>query len=172
MIPTGGIGILQHILYLFPTSLSAPALFWSYMSYPVGGFATDVTGAIAMLYLSLVVVCVPLAAVSLQAASGGVATSAKQAETFCQRAARTRRAAPRNAHPARRHPAASAALPLPRAAIPPMFAVRAAPLRPPPAFDETPMWRIVRPAIQRGSSFGAANRIVSVGRRKRTSHAD
>ena len=66
MIPTGGIGILQHILYLFPTSLSAPALFWSYTSYPVGGFATDVTGAIAMLYLSLVVVCVPLAAVSFR----------------------------------------------------------------------------------------------------------
>lgn len=66
MIPTGGIGILQHILYLFPTSLSAPALFWSYTSYPVGGFATDVIGAIAMLYLSLVVVCVPLAAVSFR----------------------------------------------------------------------------------------------------------
>ena len=66
MIPTGGIGILQHILYLFPTSLSAPALFWSYMSYPVGGFATDVIGAIAMLYLSLVIVCVPLAAVSFR----------------------------------------------------------------------------------------------------------
>ncbi len=66
MIPTGGIGILQHILCLFPTSLSAPALFWSYTSYPVGGFATDVIGAIAMLYLSLVVVCVPLAAVSFR----------------------------------------------------------------------------------------------------------
>lgn len=36
------------------------------MSYPVGGFATDVIGAIAMLYLSLVVVCVPLAAVSFR----------------------------------------------------------------------------------------------------------
>ncbi len=85
--------------------------------------------AIAMLYLSLVVVCVPLAAVSLQAASGGVATSAKQAETFCQRAARTRRAAPRNAHPARRHPAASAALPLPAPPSP-----QCSPSAPPP-FD-------------------------------------
>lgn len=66
MIPTGGIGILQHILYLFPTSLSAPALFWSYMSYPAGSFVTDVIGAITILYSLLLVICIPLAAASFR----------------------------------------------------------------------------------------------------------
>ena len=109
----------------------------------------------------------------LQAASGGVATPEKQAETFCQRAARTRRAAPsqcapgapssrsvrRPAPPPRRHPPN-----VRRPRRPPFDLLR--------HLTRPPMWRIVRPAIQRGSAFGAANRIVSAARRKRTPHAD
>lgn len=66
MIPSGGIGVLQHILYLFPTSLSAPGLFWMYVSYPAGGFVTDVIGAITIVYLLLIAVCTPLAAISFR----------------------------------------------------------------------------------------------------------
>ena len=63
MIPTAGVGILEHINALFPTSgLVAPYLFWDYMSYPIGGFVIDLIGMQALVYSVLFVACLPLAA--------------------------------------------------------------------------------------------------------------
>lgn len=63
MIPTGGSGILVHISVLFPTSgLVAPYLFWNYLSYPVGGFVTDLIGMQTFVYGVLFAACLPLAA--------------------------------------------------------------------------------------------------------------
>lgn len=66
MIPTAGIGVLVHVVSLFPTSLSGHTLFWACQSYPLGGFVTDTIGMIAMLYAVVLVMSIPLAALSFR----------------------------------------------------------------------------------------------------------
>ncbi len=66
MIPTAGIGVLVHVVSLFPTSLSGHTLFWACQSYPLGGFVTDTIGMIAMLYAVVLVLSIPLAALSFR----------------------------------------------------------------------------------------------------------
>lgn len=63
MIPTGGLGVLTHLVALFPTSgLAAPTMFWCYMSYPFGGLVLDQATMIAVVYGIAMAVCVPFAA--------------------------------------------------------------------------------------------------------------
>lgn len=63
MIPTGGLGVLTHLVALFPTSgLAAPIMFWCYMSYPFGGLVLDQATMIAVVYGIAMAVCVPFAA--------------------------------------------------------------------------------------------------------------
>ncbi len=63
MIPTGGVGVLVHLVSLFPTSgLVAPTMFWGYMSYPLGGVVLDQISAIALVYGVIALACVPLSA--------------------------------------------------------------------------------------------------------------
>lgn len=63
MVPTGGLGILTHLVVLFPTSgLVAPTMFWRYMSYPLGGLVLDHPAMMALVYGVMVLACVPLSA--------------------------------------------------------------------------------------------------------------
>lgn len=63
MVPTGGLGILTHLVVLFPTSgLVASTMFWRYMSYPLGGLVLDQPAMMALVYGVMVLACVPLSA--------------------------------------------------------------------------------------------------------------
>lgn len=63
MVPTGGLGILTHLVVLFPTSgLVASTMFWCYMSYPLGGLVLDQPAMMALVYGVMVLACVPLSA--------------------------------------------------------------------------------------------------------------
>lgn len=63
MVPTGGLGILTHLVVLFPTSgLVASTMFWRYMSYPLGGLMLDQPAMMALVYGVMVLACVPLSA--------------------------------------------------------------------------------------------------------------
>lgn len=63
MVPTGGLGILTHLVVLFPTSgLVASTMFWHYMSYPLGGLVLDQPAMMALVYGVMVLACVPLSA--------------------------------------------------------------------------------------------------------------
>lgn len=63
MIPSGGNGALQHVLYLFPiNALNDQVLYNALVSYPVGPLVIDLVGLLAILYVAVLVVCAPLAA--------------------------------------------------------------------------------------------------------------
>ena len=63
MIPSGGSGALQHVLYLFPiNALNDQVLYNALVSYPVGPLVIDLVGLLAVAYALVLVVCAPLAA--------------------------------------------------------------------------------------------------------------
>ena len=63
MIPSGGSGALQHVLYLFPiNALNDQVLYNALVSYPVGPLVIDLVGLLAIAYALVLVVCAPLAA--------------------------------------------------------------------------------------------------------------
>ncbi len=63
MIPSGGSGALQHVLYLFPiNALNDQVLYNALVSYPVGPLVVDLVGLLAVAYALVLVVCAPLAA--------------------------------------------------------------------------------------------------------------
>lgn len=63
MIPSGGSGALQHVLYLFPiNALNDQVLYNALVSYPVGPFVIDLVGLLAILYAVVLAACAPLAA--------------------------------------------------------------------------------------------------------------
>ena len=65
MVPSGGSGILEHLLRLFPMGFSNfSTLFTSLTSYPVGPVVLDLIGAVTVVWLALAVVALPLSVVS------------------------------------------------------------------------------------------------------------
>lgn len=65
MVPSGGSGILEHLLRLFPMSFSNfSTLFTSLTSYPVGPVVLDLAGAVTVTWLALAIVAPPLSVVS------------------------------------------------------------------------------------------------------------
>ncbi|VWL91703.1 ABC-2 family transporter protein [Collinsella intestinalis] len=62
LLPSAGVGVLRHILTLFPMGLQSPFdMFAALFSYPVGPVALDLIGMAALVYGALVAVGVPLA---------------------------------------------------------------------------------------------------------------
>lgn len=65
MVPSGGSGILEHLLRLFPMGFSNfSTLFTSLTSYPVGPVVLDLVGAVTVTWLALAIVALPLSVVS------------------------------------------------------------------------------------------------------------
>ena len=63
MIPSGGSGVLQHVLYLFPiNALNDQVLYNALVSYPVGPLVVDLVGLLAFVYALATAACFPLAA--------------------------------------------------------------------------------------------------------------
>lgn len=62
LLPSAGVGVLRHILTLFPMGLQSPFdMFAALFSYPVGQVVLDLIGLAALVYGALVAVGVPLA---------------------------------------------------------------------------------------------------------------
>lgn len=62
LLPSAGVGVLRHILTLFPMGLQSPFdMFAALFSYPVGPVVLDLIGMAALVYGALVAVGVPLA---------------------------------------------------------------------------------------------------------------
>ena len=62
LLPSAGVGVLRHILTLFPMGLQSPFdMFVALFSYPVGPVVLDLIGMAALVYGALVAVGVPLA---------------------------------------------------------------------------------------------------------------
>lgn len=62
LLPSAGVGVLRHILTLFPMGLQSPFdMFAALFSYPVGPVVLDLIGMAALVYGALVVVGVPFA---------------------------------------------------------------------------------------------------------------
>ena len=62
LLPSAGVGVLRHILTLFPMGLQSPFdIFAALFSYPVGPVVLDLIGMAALVYGALVAVGVPLA---------------------------------------------------------------------------------------------------------------
>ena len=62
LLPSAGVGVLRHILTLFPMGLQSPFdIFAALFSYPVGPVVLDLIGMVAVVYGALVAVGVPLA---------------------------------------------------------------------------------------------------------------
>lgn len=65
MVPSGGSGILEHLLRLFPMGFSNfSTLFTSLTSYPVGPVVLDLVGAVTVTWFALAIVALPLSVVS------------------------------------------------------------------------------------------------------------
>lgn len=63
MVPSGGSGVLLHVLYLFPINgLVDQVLYNALVSYPAGPFVVDVIGMIVAVYALALAACTPLAA--------------------------------------------------------------------------------------------------------------
>ena len=62
LLPSAGVGVLRHILTLFPMGLQSPFdMFAALFSYPVGPVVLDLISMAALVYGALVAVGVPLA---------------------------------------------------------------------------------------------------------------
>lgn len=62
LLPSAGVGVLRHILTLFPMGLQSPFdMFAALFSYPVGSVVLDLIGMVGVVYGALVAVGVPLA---------------------------------------------------------------------------------------------------------------
>ena len=67
VIPSGGVGILQRALLLFPLGFTNfSSLFVALNSYPIGPLVLDLVGAIVVVYAALTIVSVPVAVVSFR----------------------------------------------------------------------------------------------------------
>lgn len=67
VIPSGGVGILQRVLLLFPLGFTNfSSLFVALNSYPIGPLVLDLVGAIVVAYAALTFVSVPVAVVSFR----------------------------------------------------------------------------------------------------------
>lgn len=65
MVPSGGSGVLEHLLMLFPMGFSNfSALFLSLTSYPLGPAVLDLAGAVLATWLALAAAALPVAVVS------------------------------------------------------------------------------------------------------------
>ena len=63
MIPSGGSGALQHMLFLFPiNALNDQVLYNSLVSYAAGPLVIDLVGLLAIVYAAVLAACTPLAA--------------------------------------------------------------------------------------------------------------
>lgn len=63
MIPSGGNGVLEHVLYLFPiNALNDQVLYNALVSYAAGPLVVDLVALLAALYALVLAACVPLAA--------------------------------------------------------------------------------------------------------------
>lgn len=67
LVPSAGIGVLDHALKLLPLSFSnLNSLFVALYSYPTGPFVFDLISAVAILYLALSIIAIPLSAISFK----------------------------------------------------------------------------------------------------------
>lgn len=67
MVPSAGIGVLAHVLALFPLGFTSfGALFSAMNSYPVGPVVVDLVGMVVAVYIVLSVAMAPLAAASFR----------------------------------------------------------------------------------------------------------
>ncbi len=62
MLPSGGIGVLQHIFTLFPMGLQSPFdMFVSMFSYPLGPVVFDLAGMVVLVYGAVLAAGIPVA---------------------------------------------------------------------------------------------------------------
>lgn len=67
VIPSGGLGVLQRVLLLFPMGFTSfSALFAALNSYPLGPLVLDLAGAVVVVYAVLGLVSAPVAVVSFR----------------------------------------------------------------------------------------------------------
>lgn len=67
LIPSGGVGVLERILALFPMNFANFSMLFSALdSYPLGPIAFDLVGMVLLVYVVLALVATPVAAVSFR----------------------------------------------------------------------------------------------------------
>ncbi len=67
LIPSGGVGVLERILALFPMNFANFSMLFSALdSYPLGPIALDLIGMVLLVYVVLALVATPVAAVSFR----------------------------------------------------------------------------------------------------------
>ncbi len=67
LVPSGGVGVLEHALALFPLNFSNfSTLFTAFESYPIGPVVLDLIGMILVVYVALAIIATPVAASSFR----------------------------------------------------------------------------------------------------------
>ncbi len=67
LVPAGGVGILERVLAVFPLNFSNFAMLFSALeSYPLGPVVVDLVGMVAVVYIAMVLISAPVAAVSFR----------------------------------------------------------------------------------------------------------
>ena len=65
--PSGGVGVLERILALFPMNFANFSMLFSALdSYPLGPIVLDLVGMVLLVYVVLALVATPVAAVSFR----------------------------------------------------------------------------------------------------------
>ncbi|OUP08005.1 hypothetical protein [Collinsella sp. An2] len=66
LVPSGGVGVLERILAVFPINFSSFALFTALDSYPLGPVVLDLIGMVMVVYGALMLIATPVSAISFR----------------------------------------------------------------------------------------------------------